>query len=123
MIPKKKSCECRIFSFDLTTEVVKSDIFFRNTQVIEQLKHRSIHQWRAASVVFYLIWLRVVFQVVFEQYLVNESHVSICFTISQGSLDLPIVFWKWFRKPDVEIEVREFLFDFSEMRHVEQFFL
>jgi len=48
MIPKKKSCECRIFSFDLTTEVVKSDIFFRNTQVIEQLEDRSIHQWRTA---------------------------------------------------------------------------
>ena len=48
MIPKKKSCECRIFSEDLTTEVVKSYVFFWNTQVIEQLEDRSIHQWRAA---------------------------------------------------------------------------
>lgn len=54
-IPPKRDLKC------LSSEVIKSDVFLRDTEVIQQLKNSCIHQRWSTKVIFNLIWLRVIF--------------------------------------------------------------
>ena len=94
----------------LATEVVVSDVFWLHSEVIQHLEDGSVHHWRTADVVLNVFRSGVLAEVVLKQDLVNESNVSI-----------PVVLFLWFRESNIELEVREILFDLAKVIDVKQF--
>src|SRR5690606_21975793 len=105
----------------LPSEIVESDVFLGNSELVQHLEDGGIHQGRAAEVVFHVFWRGVVFEVVVVQALVDKSDVPVALGVVKTLLDLPVILRERLRKPDVELKVREFLLDSAEVIYVEQF--
>ena len=58
-------------------EVVQQDILRLHPQVFEHLQDGGHHRGRSAEVVFAVFWIGMVFEVVIEHYLVDESRVAL----------------------------------------------